>query len=457
MSSETIRVNDLAGITAVRVEMTNHDGVLMGKNVSRDKYLSGAESGFTISDVALGLDLGNHPALGWGLPHWRTEGLIPDVLFRPDQDTFVEWRPGLGSVIADHWTPAGEPIAADPRQALKKIVAAYAERGLSVLASVEIEATVFKDSIDEARSRQYQDLAPLGGRAGAALVHAKSPDFIEYMDAVVARLEELAIPWEGWSDEAAAGQVEFNLAPTDPVTAADRWVRVRQVMREVAYSLGRTVTFMAKWSAEYGQGSHLNVSVHAGGRNVFHDPATPGLPSRQMSHFVGGVLDTLAAASSFALPTPTSFRRLVDFDGPPTSITWGVSNKSCAVRAVLGGPKASRLEYRLPAADSNMYCTLASFLAGGLSGLERELDAPPPFERMAWLLPEGTVQRVPSNLYDAIEALETDDQLRTYLGDEFIDYWIGLRRWEWLCYHTQTERDDDQLSVWESNRYFELI
>ena len=76
---------------------------------------------------------------------------------------------------------------------------------------------------------------------------------------------------------------------------------------------------------------------------------------------------------------------------------------------------------------------------------------------MAWLLPEGTVQRVPSNLYDAIEALETDDQLRTYLGDEFIDYWIGLRRWEWLCYHTQTERDDDQLSVWESNRYFELI
>ena len=124
--------------------MTNHDGVLMGKNLSRDKYLSGAESGFTISDVALGLDLGNHPALGWGLPHWRTEGLIPDVLFRPDQDTFVEWRPGLGSVIADHWTPAGEPIAADPRQALKKIVAAYAERGLSVLASVEIEATVFK-------------------------------------------------------------------------------------------------------------------------------------------------------------------------------------------------------------------------------------------------------------------------------------------------------------------------
>jgi glutamine synthetase len=63
---------------------------------------------------------------------------------------------------------------------------------------------------------------------------------------------------------------------------------------------------------------------------------------------------------------------------------------------------------------------------------------------------------VPKNLYDAVKALEADDQLRRYLGDEFVDYWIGLRRWEWLSFHTSTERDDDQVSVWESQRYFEL-
>lgn len=457
MSSDHNVASDLAGLTSVRVEMTNHDGVLMGKNLSRAKYLAGAEKGFAIPDLALGLDLGNNPALGFGWPAWRTNGLLPDVVWRPSPETFLEWKPGMGSVIADFWTPDGEPIASDPRQALKKLVASYAQLGLSLLASVEIEATVFQDSIDDARARQYQDMTPLGGRAGAALVLAKSPDFIEYMDAVAARLDELGIPWEGWSDEAAAGQIEFNLSPADPVTAADRWVRVRQIMREVAYSLGRSVTFMAKWSAEYGQGSHLNVSVQADGQNIFFDPAAPDQPSERMSHFLGGVMDTLAAASSFALPTPTSFRRLVDFDGPPTTVTWGIANKSCAVRAVLDGPKATRLEYRLPAADSNVYCALASFLAGGLSGLQRRLEAPPQFERMAWLLPAGTVQRVPSTMYDAIRALEADDQLRVYLGDEFIDYWIGLRRWEWLNYHIGTERDDDQLSVWESVRYFELV
>jgi glutamine synthetase len=455
--SEPSQLKDLSGISTVRVEMTNHDGVLMGKNLSRAKYLSGHADGFAIADLALGLDLGNNPALGWGYPAWRLDGLLPDVLLRPDPATLLEWKPGLASVIGDHWTPDGEPIGEDPRQALKRVVAEYARRGLAIRASVEIEATVFRESIDEARARQYQDLTPLGGRAGAALVHAKSPDFVQYMEAVVARFEDLGIPWEGWSDEAAAGQIEFNIAPADPVTAADYWARARQIMREVAYSLGHTVTFMAKWSAEYGQGSHLNVSLQAGDRNVFYNAAAPDEPSSQMLHFLAGAMDTLAAASSFALPTVTSFRRLVDFDGPPTTVTWGVSNKSCAVRAVLAGPKASRLEYRLPAADANVYCALASFLAGGLSGLDRELQAPPSFDRMAWMLPDGVAERVPSDLYEATTALEADDQLGRYLGDEFVDYWIGLRRWEWLSYHTQTERDDDQLSVFESVRYFELV
>ncbi|WP_245716753.1 glutamine synthetase family protein [Nocardia mikamii] len=454
MSSD--RFEDMNSVSRVRLEATNHDGVLIGKTLSAAKYRSCRGKGITLPDLALGLDLNNHSALGFGFPAWRRDGLMTDIELRPDESTLIEWKPGMASVIGDLWTLRGEPVQADPRQALKRIAAAYTERGLNILACVEIEATVFQESVEQARAQQYQNLTPLGGTAGAALVHAKSPDYTEYVEAVAARFDEIGIPWEAWSDEAASGQIEFNIAPADPVTAADRWARARQVMREVAYSLGRSVTFMSKWSAEYGQGAHLNVSVSDENGNIFFDANEPKVPSERMLHFLGGVMSTLEASTSFALPTITAYRRLQELEGPPTTQTWGVANKSCAVRAVLAGASATRLEYRLPSADSNVYSTLAAFLAGGLLGLDEKSAPPPPFEQMAWALAPGVVPAVPKNLYDAVTALEADDQLRRYLGDEFIDYWIGLRRWEWLSFHTETERDDDQISVWESLRYFEL-
>ncbi|MGW0056415.1 MULTISPECIES: glutamine synthetase family protein [Nocardia] len=454
MSSD--RFEELTSVSRVRVEATNQDGVLIGKTLSPAKYRSCREKGIALPDLALGLDLNNNSALGFGFPEWRRNGTMTDIELRPDESTLVEWKPGVASVIGDLWTLQGEPIGADPRQALKRITAAYAERGLSILACVEIEATVFQESIDQARAQQYQNLTPLGGNAGAALVHAKSPDYVEYVEAVVARFDEIGIPWEAYSDEAASGQIEFNIAPADPVTAADRWARARQVMREVAYSLGRSITFMSKWSAAYGQGAHLNVSVSDENGNIFFDANKPGEPSERMRHFIGGVMATLEASTSFALPTITSYRRLMELEGPPTTQTWGVANKSCAVRAVPADNSATRLEYRLPSADSNMYCTLAAFLAGGLLGLDEKTPPPAPFEQMAWALVPGSVPAVPKNLYDAVAALDADDQLRRYLGDEFVDYWVGHRRWEWLSFHTEAERDDAQLSVWEFLRYFEL-
>jgi glutamine synthetase len=227
-------------------------------------------------------------------------------------------------------------------------------------------------------------------------------------------------------------------------------------MREVAFALGHSVTFMSKWSSAYGQGSHLNVSVSDENGNIFYNADEPAKLSERMQYFLGGVMETLEASTSFALPTITSYRRLKELEGPPTTQTWGIANKSCAVRAVLAGASDTRLEYRLPASDSNTYLTLAAFLAGGLLGLDEKITPPPAFEKMAWAVLPGSVPAVPKNLYDAVAALDKDANLRRYLGDELVDYWVGLRRWEWLSFHTETERDDDELSTWEFRRYFEL-
>jgi glutamine synthetase len=342
----------LAAASRVRLEATNHDGVLLGKTLSAAKYRSARDKGMAMPDLVLGLDLTNHSAMGFAMPAWRRQGLMPDIELRPDESTLVEWAPGLASVIGDFWTLDGEPLGADPRQVLKRVTQEYADRGLNVLASVEIEATVFEESITQARAQKYQDLTPLGGTSGAAWVHAKSPDFVTYMDAVAARFDELGIPWEAWSDEAASGQVEFNIAPTDPVTAADHWARARQVMREVAYSLGRSVTFMSKWCSEYGQGSHLNVSVSDEDGNVFFNTEEAGAPSERMLHFLGGVMATLEASTSFALPTITSYRRLKELEGPPpprrgeSRTSRARSERSWQARRPPGSSTGSRLPTR---------------------------------------------------------------------------------------------------------------
>jgi glutamine synthetase len=438
-------------IHTVRVEGTNLDGSLVGKMVSPAKFLSALDTGVALIDLVFGVDLQNVPYWGFAMPEWR--GNLPDIFMKPDLRTLVVWEPGVAAVISDFVLGDGSPIPVCPRSLLKRQVDGLAEAGFGAIAAIEIEATVFEESIQDARKSGYQGLSPLGGRSGFAYHLAKSNDWYEYMHAVTRRLDELGIAWEAWNDEAAIGQIELNLPPASPVSVADDWTRTRQVMREVAFTLGRSVTFMAKWCGEYGQATHINLSLTADGGNAFYDPDGP---SPVMRHFIGGVMATLAGATSFSLPWITSYRRLRDLEGPPTTVTWGIRNKSTAIRAMTEHPKASRIEYRTPGADSNAYLVTSVVMASGLAGIQQAIEPPPATEVMAWSN-TGSIERLPDSITKAVEALNRDGLLRECLGDDFVDYWIGTRRWEWWAFHTMGGDPDVQVCPWESTRYFELV
>lgn len=450
MSEQTAAWFEEHVIQIVRIEGTNLEGSFIGKWVSPQKFLASLTSGFAFADVAFGLDMSNVPQFGFAMPSWR--GDLKDIFWHADLSTLVEWSPGRASVIGDFRDASGESISACPRGALRRLSARLSEQGLVGKVAVEIEATVFEESIHEARAKDYKDLTPLGGSAGSAYHLARSKDWDDYLSTVALRMIQIGIPWEAYSDEGAAGQIEININPADPVATADHWARTRQLMREVAFEQGRVVTFMAKPSDDWGQASHLNLSLLRDGTNVFYDESGP---SEEMNHFLGGLMATLAAATSFALPMITSYRRLVDLDGPPTTITWGVANKSAAIRAVVAHPSYSRLEYRTPGADANVYLVLAAILAGGIAGLEGKIDPPEPFDDMAWCLPPG-VEPIPNTISLAADALEADELLAPIMGKELVDYWIGTRRWEWLQFHTAGGEPGPELSSWESRRYFEL-
>lgn len=437
---------------AVRLEATNHEGSLLGKNVTPAKFESGKETGFAFADILFAIDLNNEIVLGDAFPEWR--GNLYDIQMVPDLATLVEWKPGLDAVIGDYWLKDGRPVPICPRNIVRRLTARLADHGYVATAAVEIEATLFEESVREARARGYRALTPLGGSTGATYHIARSSDWVEYMEAVVERLDQLGIVWEAWTDEAAPGQTELNIAPTDPLRLADNWARTRQVMREVGFELGHTVSFMAKPTAGFGQGAHINISLQRDGVNQYH--AEDG-PPELMLHSVGGLLATMAGATSVVMPQITSYRRLVDLTGPPTTISWGINNKTAAVRAITGHPKYSRLEYRLPGADVNPYFALAVVLAGVLAGIEKQIAAPEQVTDMAWCLPEGCgVERIPDTMSKAWEALAADPLLREYLGEEFVDFWVASRRWEWMEFHTKGGDPYAELSEWESTRYFEF-
>lgn len=437
-------------INTIRLEATNHDGALIGKNVSPSKLRSGLTSGFAFADVAFGLDLGNLPQFGFAYPQWR--GNLPDVFLRIDPSTLVEWSRGRASVMGDFWLPDGSPLPVCPRNLLRRMTEKLATLGYEAKVAVEIEATVFEESIHVARSRKYRDLTPLGGSAGFAYHVARSKDWDDYMLAVARRFDELGIEWDVWNDEAASGQVEVNLVAGSPMSVCDSWARARQVMREVAHEYGHSVTFMAKPTEEAGQASHLNLSLQRDGVNLFYQDAGPSPIMRQA---IGGLMATLPGATSIALPQITSYRRLVSLTGPPVTVSWGVDNKTTAVRAVVGHPAYSRLEHRLPGADANLYLVAATILAGIIAGLTHELEPPAEVTDMAWCLPDG-LPPIPPTMSKAADALSHDQLLAETLGAEFVDYWVGTRRWEWMQFHTNGGDPSVELSEWESLRYFEL-
>ncbi|AWH93631.1 glutamine synthetase [Dietzia lutea] len=440
-------------IRRVRTEGTSLDSGLIGKALSPAKAVGTLDSGVGFVDLVFGSDLHNNPEFGFAWPSWR--GDMVDVFLKPDLSTLVQWSPNEASVLGNFHDRLGNPLSVCPRGMLQRAYERIKDAGYTAKVAIEIEATVFEEDIYTARAKGFRDLTPLGGSAGFCYNMTKDDRWHEYMAAVSDRLDELGIAWDACNDEAAVGQVEVNISITDPVNACDSWTRVRQVMREVAFELGRTVTFIAKWCDAYGQASHINLSLaKSDGSNAFY--ASEGI-SDDLRHFLGGVMETVAPTTALAFPWITSYRRVADFEGPPSTVTWGVANKTTAIRAVVDHPKQSRIEYRVPGADTNVYVVLAAILASGLNGLQNAIEPPEPFVGVAYGLPDGLVERLPDTIGKALTILENDTVLRSVLGEEFVDYWIGRKRWEWRQYHNHGGEPESPITDWELTRYFELV
>ena len=447
----------LEGINVVRTEGVTPDGLVVGKYMSRNKFESSLPAGPALSDLAFAFDIGGTPYLGWW-DDWR-QPFLGDIHQRPDLDTLVRvpTKEGLATVIVDHTNVDGVPLPVCPRSVLKSVVERLGSHGLSARAAFEIEGMVFTDDYNAAKAKGYRDLAPLGVDRPVAYLTHDAYRMHDFLDEVVRRIDALEIPWEAWSAEAAPGQFEINLPASDPVTAADRTMRVRAAFREVAVDLGMSVTFMAKPSEAYGNGMHIHHSVLRDGEPAFYDEGAAGNRSQLMRHWIGGLMATMPAAHSFLAPTINSYRRMVGFAAAPLVVSWGEENKSTALRVISRSAKLARIEHRVGSQDLNPYLALAAILAGGIVGIEQGAEPPDELQVLAWGLPDS-YPYLPNSITASADALEADKTFADVLGPVMCNHWVHTRRWEWLMFHTSGgDPEATTVTDWELDRYFELI
>jgi glutamine synthetase len=211
-------------------------------------------------------------------------------------------------------------------------------------------------------------------------------------------------------------------------------------------------TFMAKWSGDWpGQSGHIHLSLRDGaGQPVFHDAEAPHGISDTMRHFIGGQQRLMPSLLAMIASTVNAYSRLVPGFWAPTSATWGVENRTTALRAIPGSPASQRVECRIAAADANPYIALAAALGSGLWGVEQRIEPMAPVAGNAYALKPEADLALPGTLFEAAQRLKASHEARSLFGDAFVDHFAATREWE--------EREFRRhVTDWELARYFEII
>ncbi len=424
-------------------------GRLMGKRITGHYFLEEvADGGTHACDYLLACDMEMDVIPGYRYTSWETG--YGDFHCVPDPTTLrrAAWLPKTALVLCDLLDHHEKPVEVAPRRMLQRQLARAREAGFTVLGGTEIELYVFADSFAEARAKSYHDLRPLGtyNEDYHILQGTKEEDLV---GAIRRGLDQSGVPVELSKGEAGLGQQEINLRYSEALTQADRNVIYKHAAKEIAWSQGKSVTFMAKWDEKHtGSSAHIHLSLwDEDGRALFpgEKETGPVQASDTFRWFLGGWMRHARALAACYAPYVASYKRYQARSWAPTAIAWSYDNRTAGFRVVGRGPSL-RIECRLPGADANPYIAYAAALAAGLDGIEKRIEPPEVFQGDLYAARE--LPRVPGTLREAIEEFERSDMAREAFGEDVFEHYLHFLR-------TEQRKFDEVVTCWERARYFE--
>ncbi len=209
---------------------------------------------------------------------------------------------------------------------------------------------------------------------------------------------------------------------------------------------------MAKWNARLpGSGGHIHQSLwdKTGENNLFVDKDRPHRISLMLEQYIAGQLACLPEILPMYAPTINSYKRIGHGDWAPATLSWGIDNRTAAIRVIPGDNKSFRTELRVPGADINPYLAMAASLASGLYGIKHQLELPcGPTRGNAYASEQH--EKLPNTLGEATSGMKNSAIARELFGEPFVNHFVHTREWE-------LRKFADAVTDWELKRYFEII
>ncbi|MDO8697569.1 MAG: gamma-glutamylputrescine synthetase [Pseudomonadales bacterium RIFCSPLOWO2_12_59_9] len=405
------------------------NGVVRGKRIDRASlhkvYQRGINlpaslfaldiNGSTVESTGLGLDIGDSDRVCYPIPN--------TLCNEPWQK-----RPTAQLLMTMH-EMEGQAFFADPRAVLQQVINKFDALGLTICAAFELEFYL----IDQANvnGRPQPPMSPLSGKRPQSTQVYMIDDLDEYAECLQDILEgaqEQGIPADAVVKESAPAQFEINLHHVaDPLKACDYALLLKRLVKNIAYDHEMDTTFMAKpYPNQAGNGLHVHISIlDKDGNNIFksEDPVS----NDALRHAIGGIIETMPASMAFLCPNVNSYRRFGEKFFVPTSPTWGIDNRTVALRVPNDTADAVRIEHRVAGADANPYLVMASVLAGIHHGLTNQIEPGAPLEGNAY---EQTEASLPNNLRDALRELDDNEVMGRYIDPKYIDVFVACKESE---------------------------
>jgi glutamine synthetase len=432
-------------VDTVLLAMTDMQGRLQGKRLTATHFLADVvEHGAESCNYLLAVDVDMRTVDGYAMSSW--EGGYGDMVLKPDLATLrpVPWQEGTVVCLADVEWPDGSDVLASPRQILRRQLARLAERGWHANAGTELEFLVFQDTYEEAWHKGYRELRPANlynvdySLLGTARVE---PLIRRIRNSMVAA--EMVV--EDSKGECNFGQHEINFHYADALRTADEHSIYKNGAKEIAAEEGVSITFMAKYDQREGNSCHIHFSL----ADLSTTPPSPLFAREEglFHSFLAGQLACLREMTLLLAPHVNSYKRYATGSFAPTTVAWGLDNRTCSLRVVGHGPSL-RFENRVGGADLNPYLALSAIIASGLHGVDASLELEPMLEGSAYAAVERP--HLPATLAQARELFAASDIAREAFGEEVVAHYLNAADVELETFQTA-------VTDWERVRGFERL
>ena len=209
----------------VKVAVVDIDGILRGKYIHKEKFVSALEGGFGFCDVVYGWDSHDQCYDNTTLTGWHKG--FPDVVARLDLATHrnVPWDDGvdffLGSFIRTDAKGREEPFPLDPAPGARARARRAEKLGLAPMCSLEFEFFNFAETPHTWADKKGVDPEPITpGMFGYSLLRANHAK--DYFKALFDECGAFGIPIEGLHTETGPGVYEAAIIYSEAMEAADR-------------------------------------------------------------------------------------------------------------------------------------------------------------------------------------------------------------------------------------------